>query len=288
MKKQIWLITNALLVFVFVVLGNISSPAQKVDSKPAGGGTSVFAEELRPFDFSDKYYWSNGVIAGMIQNRPNGADGLSVADVTYDTRHNNVRILATYPAYGRDGETRYWNFYGEFNKDGFTQERAGFEAYEIANTFPIYMFPSQSRNVGDRQAPIIDTLEGYFQKNVLGLGVAMLVQFKDSVSLTQADVSYLEELAKRNGRSADGSPIIRTVGELEQLQRRDLVSITPRDLDGSQSFIVGKVIQFPEYAITSDAFLIYTRDAQENPIASELFFLEIFNCFQQHGRNCYQ
>lgn len=287
MKKHTWLVANALLVFVFLVLGNISSSAQ-FEPKTVMDDPGLTADELRPFDFSDKYYASNGVMADMILNRPNGGDGFSVADFTSDPRHNNVRILATYPAYGHDGETLYWNFYGQFNKNAFTEDPEGFAAYEIANGFPIYMFPGQSRN-GDRQAPIIDNLEGYFDKNVLGLGAVMVVEYKDPASLSKADLAYLQDLSNQNGLSADGTPIIRTISELKQLQRRELVSITPRGDNGrTMPFIVGKVIQYPEYAVTRDAFLLYTKDVQENPLASEEFFIKTFTCFQENGRACGQ
>jgi len=286
MKRHNWL-KAVLLISAFVVLGNINSLAQDSNVNTAAGDVpALAADELRPFDFSDKYYASNGVEPSMLFNRSSGGDGFSVFDFTSDTQRNNVRILATYPAYGRGGETLFWNFYGELNRDGFTEDEAGLAAYEIANSFPIYIFPGESRNGGDRQAPVINTAEGYFEKNALGLGVAMLVRYNDT-ALTKEDALYLQALADQNGLSADGTPVIRTVKQINQLLRRNLVTVTPRDGRGQIPFIVGKVIQNPGYgAITPDAFLLYTKDANEKPLASEISFIKTFDCLKNNGSAC--
>lgn len=267
--------SNALFIFAFVIFCSINSFAQGY------GPTTTALEDLRPFDFSDEYYVSNGVVAGKLLNRPSGADNLSVFDQTSDPNHNNVRILAVRTAYGRDGEMLYWNFFGEFYKENFTDTPEGDTAYALANNFPIYVFPSTQRKKVERQSPVINTGEGYFEKNVLGLSVVMLVEYNGSVP-TKADATYLSDLAKRNGLSADGDPIIRTVKEIGQLQRRNLITVTQRGINNPSltSFIAGKVIQKPTASLTPDSFLLYIKDVYEKPLASEAAFVSTFECLK--------
>ena len=78
---------NIALAFCFLFIAVTSSHSQK------------FAQDFRPFDFSDKYYYVNGVLTDTLIGRKNGADGESVFDWTYDRRYSNVRITATLPAY---------------------------------------------------------------------------------------------------------------------------------------------------------------------------------------------
>jgi hypothetical protein len=277
--------TNVLFIFAVVIFCSINSFAQKSTAVSDVPTTAI--EDLRPFDFSDKYYASNGVMAGMLLNRPNGADDFSVMDLTGYPDHNNVRILATRPAYGRDGETLYWNLYGDFYKENFTDTPEGERAYDLANTFPIYLFPNTQRRRGERQSPVIDTAEGYFEKNVLGLSVVMLVEYNGSV-FTKADAAYLSDLAKRNGLSTDGDPIIRTVKEIGQLQRRNLITVSQRGINNPSltSYIAGKAIQHPNGgALTPDSFLLYVKDAYGKPLAGEAHFVSTFECLK--NGNCF-
>ena len=68
--------------------------------------SAQLASEVRPFDFSDKYYNANGVIPEMLIGRKNGADGESVFDSASERKYNNVRITATLPAYNETHPTR--------------------------------------------------------------------------------------------------------------------------------------------------------------------------------------
>jgi hypothetical protein len=288
MRHHNWF-TTAIFIFALILFGNISLFAQRSGVKPAFTDVPVdTTEDLRPFDFGDKYYAANGMIPEMILNRSNGGDGLSVFDVTSAPEHNNIRILAAHSAYGRDGNILYWNFYGDFYKTAFAGTPEGQRAYELANESPIYIFPGQERNSGDRQSAVIDLSDGYFGKNVLGIGVVMVVKYTGNI-LTKADAQYLEDLAAKNGLSADGTPVISTVEQLNQLQRRGLISVTPRGGNSRLTgFIVGRVIQYPEHgAITPDAFLVPVNDSKGNPLASELHFLKNFECIKQNGSACF-
>jgi hypothetical protein len=286
MKKQYWSKTNALLVYAFVIIiFNITSFAQGSVSKTRLGDVPAsLSADLRPFDFTDKYYRASGIEPAMLLNRRNGVDGLSVIDFSSERNRNNVRVLATQTAYGPGGEGLFWNLYAEFDKNAFTPDLAGHAAFDLAYGYPVYTFPSTIRKGGDRQSPIIEVSEGYFDKNTLGLGIVMTVEY--NAATVREDTAYLADLGKRNGLSIDGSPIIRTTKEIGQLLRRNLVSITTRGSAGGEQvpFIVGKVIEYPNHgAITGDAFLLYIKDAIGKPLEDEAFFLDTFECMKNGG-----
>lgn len=285
MKKQNWSKANVLLISAFVILCNITLFAQGRVSKTRVQVTPVsFGTEIRPFDFADKFYTTNGIEPSMLLNRRNGADGLSVIDFTSEQDHNDVRIIATHTAYSPDGKTLFWNLHAEFDKNGFTPDAAGLSAFDLAYQYPIYTFPSVNRGVHNRQSPIIDTADNYFEKNELGLGIVMTVVYNDLTG--KEDAAYLADLGKRNGLSVDGTPIIRTTYEIQQLILRNLISINTRGASGGEGvpFVVGKVIEYPTLgAITDDAFLVYVKDFSGKPLDSEAFFVTTFECIKSGG-----
>jgi hypothetical protein len=285
MKKQNWFKTNSLLVSAFVIICNITSFAQEFDwTTRAQGVPGSLAVDVRPFDFAERYYAANGIEPSMLLNRRNGVDGLSVIDYPSERNRNNVRVIATQTAYGPGGETLFWNLYAEFDKNAFTAGPAGQSAFDLAYGFPVYTFPSTSQKGGERQSSVIDVSEGYFEKNVLGIGVVMTVEYNAPTG--REDAAYLAEMGKRNGLSVDGTPIIRTTKEIGQLLRRNLISLSTRGSsgDGQLPFIVGKVMEYPNHgAIADDAFLLYIKDATGKPIESEAFFITAFECIKNGG-----
>jgi hypothetical protein len=226
----------------------------------------------------------NGVEPTMLLNRRNGTDGQSVIHFAGPENHNNIRVIATQTAYGPDGKLLFWNLYSELDKNGFTPDAAGQGAFEGAYNYPIYTFPSTTIKGGDRQSPVIDTADSYFQKNPLGLGVVMTVEFK--AATTKEDADYLAALGQKNGLSVDGTPVIRTTQEINQLILRNLVWMTTRGASSGDEvpFMVGKVIEFPTSgAIANDSFLVYVKDGTGKPIESEAFFITAFECIKNGG-----
>lgn len=247
------------------------------------------AEDHRPFDFSDKFYEENGVEPALIVNRRNGADKLSVFDFTQDPRFRNVRIIGTFPAYDRNGNILYWNHYGDLYKESFVQNRAGDEAMNQANRYPIFTFPSESVKNGFRQAAIIETGDAYFEKNVLGLGVYISVDYTEKIHTKEGQM-ILEELAKKNGLSLDGTPIIRTTGELNYLFRMEMTKQTIRGTNDKSRppFAIAKVLENPQKsAIAPDAFLLFVNQpGTTKPLPAEEFFVTNFGCLQKENDFC--
>lgn len=278
MKKSYVFLLNFALVWAFVLIGFVS-----VFSQNSAVDSLFHWQEIRPFDFSDEYYYENGIEPAYIVNRRDGRDEHSVEDAINDPRFRNVRILSVFPAYNQDGKILYWNLYGEFYKSAFRRNEAGGRASEQAHAFPLYFFPSKSREGGFRQAHLIHLRDGYFEKNVLGLGVRVAVEFTDRI-LTEDGQLEMASLAARNGYSKDGTPIIKTALEIEDLTRKNYVTQKIMQLyDPSQPpYAVAKVIQNPLYgAIAPDAVLLnyLGLKAEDN-------FVQQFGCLQKEGKWC--
>lgn len=238
------------------------------------------AEDLRPFDFNDKYYHSNGVISEMLIGRKNGADGESVFDFTNDRRFSSVRITATHPAYDADGTSIFWNYYAGVSKDSFTLDDYGQKAVSLAFAYPLYVFPSTSVKASDRQAALIRTGDRYFEENQLGVAAVIFVEYTELINTTKGQIA-MTTLRKRNGSSLDGTPIIRTVKELDLLREQGFVELTQPSQDEPYRtpFAISKVIRFPEQGgITPDAFLKYVKQVDGSPLDAESHFVLMFEC----------
>jgi hypothetical protein len=225
-------------------------------------------QERRPFDYSDKFYQTNGVWPDSILDRRNGNDSLSVVDYISDPAFRNVRLIATMPAYGTGGEMLFWNPYGELTRDAFIADETGEHAMQVATRFPVFFFPSSTAPGKDRQSVLIEIGDGYQEKNPLGLGLAITVEYTPEIR-TEAGALIIAELAKRNGLSLDRTPIIRTAKEIYELTRLGMVKQRVRGSEGSYQspFVIAKVIMDPALgAISPDAYLNYLTDRNGTPL----------------------
>jgi hypothetical protein len=284
MKKSTSVLSYVLVLGAIILSGFAAAGAQD-----KGFYRTDLAADFRPFDFSNKFYEENGVDPALIVGRRSGDDKLSVFDFTRDERFRSVRITGTFPAYDRDGKILFFNHYGDLFEESFVRNDKGARAQALANRYPIFAFPSQTGQTFDRQAVVIETDAAYFEKNALGLSVYVDVEYTDKVN-SEEGRTVLEELAKKNGLSADGTPIIRTIKELNDLTRRGLVKQTIRGtLDKSRpAFAVARVIEHPQKsAIAPDAFLLYVaRPGTTKPLPAEEFFLDNFECLQRQNTFC--
>ena len=268
MKRNLVSLARQFYLLAFLVFATTAAHAQ-------------LAEDLRPFDFSDKFYEMNGVYWDKIVGRKNGNDGKSLFDTPPDTRFNEIRILETFPAYDREGETIFWNHYGGLTKESFTADYAGDYAIGQAYAHPMYAFPSTMVRGSDRQASLIDMGAEYFQKNTLGVAAVFIVNYTDKI-YTKRGRAILEILVGDNGMSLDGTPIIKTAKQLDDLASEELVTIEPAWTadSGRTQFAIAKVWQIPERSITPDAFLVYVREKDGNPLDAESKIVSLFDCLK--------
>lgn len=279
-------VITLIFVWAFLALSSFTISALTPENKRFSGD-DTFSAELRPFDFSDKYYGANGIEPALIFNRRNGQDKLSVFDTINDEKYRQIRVTATSPAYNYDGSILFWNLYGELFEESFSNTREGKHALEIANYYPIFAFPSASVKNTNRQAHLIDAPPEYFEKNPLGLGVVVLVEYTQKAFIS--DDYFLNELAEKNGLSLDGTPIIRSKKELEILTRQKLVTQRVKGFNDKSvpPYAIAPVIKNPlGGAIAPDAFLMTVLEKNGKPLDAENFFVESFECLQMTGRFC--
>src|SRR4051812_46181378 len=88
--------------------------------------------EDRLYDFTDAYYFQNGLDSSRIVNRRNGTPPGSIFDAPIFPYQRNVRVLATNPAYSDSGKVTFWSVMGDLFVEGFTNDAAGRRARQIA------------------------------------------------------------------------------------------------------------------------------------------------------------
>lgn len=284
MKKINSIITNFILITLCAALGCVSVSAQYAVSEAVG---STVAEETRPFDFSDKVYDANGVQPDLIAGRATGADERSVFTKNENDEYRDVRFVQTLPAYNFDGSTLFYNYYGDLLDTGFTADANGRHALEVAHSFPLFVFPSVFEK-GSRQTDLLDARDGYFTKNPLGLSVVIEVRYTELIEKEEG-AQIIKELGDRNGYTVDGTPIIKTVAEINYLTRIGLVTQKVRGSDqkGVPSYAIVKAIDISKAgAIAPDAFLVPVTKQDGQPLEAERQFIENFNCLQKTGEAC--
>jgi hypothetical protein len=267
------------LIFTLGSTFAISAAAQDTDS---------ILQENRPFDLADKSYFINGIDPNAIVDRRTGLDRYSVLDYIDDDVHRGVRIIETRTGYEADGKAVFWAFYGDVFKYAFTLDAAGERAFEIANSGAVYLFPSNTVKNAERQSAVIELAGGSTEKNPLGLATAVIVEYTKK-AYTKEGQEILRKIVGANGDSLDGTPIIRTSDEIKQLTRWGLIDQRVRSFPHKErsSFIMVNVIRDPRFgAISPDAYLDYTKNADGKPLEKELVFLENFDCLQKSGKWC--
>lgn len=279
---------NVLFLFATILLTASATMSQRSGNlrKETVAASAIY--DRRPFDFADEYYMKKGVWPERIIGRRDGIDGWSVFDKASEERHRDIRLTATMPAYGPTGEILFWNPYGELTRESFIKEESGEAAMQAAARFPVFFFPSATARGNERQAALIEVGEGYSEKNPLGIGLAISVEYTSEI-MTDGGRRLMEELGKRNGLSLDGTPILRTAKEIYEMTRLGMVKQRVRGNEGTAGspYVVAKVISDPTLgAITPDAFLIYVAGRDGRPLEAENGFKETFDCLQLSGQIC--
>ncbi|MEN3333055.1 MAG: hypothetical protein V7641_2420 [Blastocatellia bacterium] len=244
----------------------------------------------RLFDFNDNYYRQNGVDPDKIQGRRNGTDGRSVFDAPYFPYQRNVRALRLNPAYANNGALLYWTVMGDLFVSGFTNDAAGRRAKQIGDSYIEYVFPRRNQPDpvplgANRQADILDTRNGYFSNDPLGLWLHVWVSYTDRAFNTADGRKALSDLARKNGLALDGTPIIKTLSDLENLFSKGFAAKRFRNPDGSEGPMYGicPVVKDPTNGgIAPDNVLTQVRQPDGTPLEPD--FLRNFLSLQTTWR----
>jgi hypothetical protein len=258
---------------------------------PAGAATlrdDEPGDRFPLFDFTDKFYKRNGVKVDALVGRRSGTDGLSVVDRSPDRQHRDVRVTFTVPAYDHEGDTLFWTVLSDLAPKPFTKNKAGREARELAEESPVYVFPQVGADplgiANAKQADVIDMRHGYFSNNPVALWVHVFVNWTDEALNTPEGQAALAALAERNGVGVDGTPIIKTVDEIEDLTDDGFVTQQKRAKSEQGRYFICPVFKDPrDGGITEDAFLAATRMPDGTLLPSEQHFVEDFESLQDTG-----
>ena len=285
-RASFWIAVFGLIFLVSV--GSIS--AQKSKGGLQGG---VLWEDtaMNPHDFTNDYYEMVGIVGKTIVNRPTGSDGLSVFSNSSNPYHTNIRVIATIPAYDHNGDILFWYPLGEIPDYGFTTDKIGWEARELAKQFPIYIFPHSKLDdfrlfANTRQAALMDNSWSMIIGPDIDLPMfrqVVFVRFTEK-AFTEEGVEMMMYMAKKNGTGADDTPILRNMEDLLMMMKWDLV--TTESAKGFSTYALAPIITDPTNGvIANDAFLWYaTKNGP--PLPTEEMFMTQFGCLQKTGDWC--
>lgn len=201
-----------------------------------------------PFQFSDEFYLENGIDPTKIIDNLVFPDAKAGSDRTRgdepapNASFNDVRIIETTGGFDASGDVLYYLIPGKVKLDAFLDNEAGDTALELANSFRAFIFPKAA---GDplspmppnrRQDNVFDTRNGYFSNNPLGLWILTFMSW-DGPNVNSEDCQdEMEDLAEDNGLDLDGTSIITSASDIDNLAQDGCVQLRTRALDGSQGF----------------------------------------------------
>lgn len=202
-------------------------------------------------DFNDSFYLENGLNpqSSDFRRRFEDDDGspflpFSVETNTTDPTRSTTRILPVNCGYDAAGSTLCYPgppvFFGE---KSFLNNAAGDRARELAE-FRAFIFPKADGDPLSPAAPnrrqdnLFETTKGYVGVNPLGLWRLTFVKYTRR-AFTRKGRRVLTPLHVQNGTDLDGTPIIKRLHVLLDLERQGLVEFNVRPIEeGSEPWVV--------------------------------------------------
>ncbi|MCA1579651.1 MAG: hypothetical protein LC794_20070 [Acidobacteria bacterium] len=251
-KKRwpVWLSITLLVVMGFA--GLAPPPTSTVASN-----SPTLGDNAPPFDFSDAFYRENGIVPANIGERAGNPDRnpahWTVDNSNTDPTRRNIRILETTGGWDNSGNLIYYSIMGTLMPNSFERDAngnltdRGRRAMDVANRFRAFLFPKTQRDANNnpvfvkspappnrRQDNVFDTRNGYFSNNPLGNWILAFVVYT-SRAFTPAGKTRLDAIAAKNGRDLDGTPILQTASDIDNLVAEGFAMIVNR-LNGSEGF----------------------------------------------------
>lgn len=273
---------------------------------PAGTPTRADNTHFSPpFDFSDAFYLENGINSANLIVRvgtPSRPQNVWVLDNSNtDPRKSNIRNLETAAAFDIDGNLTYFNVMAVLDPSAFTNDAAGVRARTIADSFRAFFFPKTARNsdgspvepvsldfavTSRRQDNLFETKTEYFCTNLVGFWVADFVIYTKE-ALKNKNKAFMDAIANRNGRDADGTPILKKVAEVEDLITRGFVEIRQNPFTGGAGtrwLICPDILDPRNGAIAPDAFLLLANRVNGTDVTPA--YRSNFSCLKTTGNFC--
>ena len=286
-RTSFWTIIFGLILLISV--GSVS--AQK---GPVGSVGPLWEDTaINPHDFTNEYYWANGVIGRSIIGRRTGSDGLSIFGNSSNPFHRNIRVIATLPAYDQNGSMLFWYPLGQISEAGLTLDKNGTHAREMAKLFPIYVFPHSKLQddrlfANTRQAALMDNTWSVIagqDLNPFGIREIVYVTYTEK-AYTEEGAEMMIYMTKKNGMAADDTPILSTLDDLRVMMKYELVALGTIPVKGFPVYAIAPTIPDPTNGvIAQDAFLVFATK-NGTPLPTENMFTWQFGCLQKTGNWC--
>ncbi|MGE5048430.1 MAG: hypothetical protein ACM3PC_07695 [Deltaproteobacteria bacterium] len=254
-----------------------------------------------PFDFSDATYRAYGIVPEniVLHVGTTSRSGDFVLDNTNtDPTRTGIRTIETTPGTTGTSGLTYANIMGVLNSSGFEHNSAGHlttlgqQAFNTAESFRVFIFPKASNGSildpflpNKRQDNGFDTRNGYFSNDPLGLWVATWVVYTPA-AFTVAGKKVLDPIAAANGRDLDGTPILTSPSQIDDLVANGLVELRTRPVsDPTFRWVICPIPEDPRAGyIHPDAFIRTVTTAAGAPVFPAL--KNNFLCLQQTGNWC--
>ena len=131
---------------------------------------------------------------------------------------------------------------------------------------------------------ILDTRGGYFSNDKLGIWLHTWVVYTSTAFNTRDGQKALADLAGKNGSSLDGTPIIASASDMDNLASKGFVTLTNRPLTDTLRYAICPVIKDPRNGgIAPDQFLALTVKPDGTPLEPD--FAAQFKSLQTTGRD---
>ena len=136
-----------------------------------------------------------------------------------------------------------------------------------------------------RQDNVFDTRNGYFSNDPLGLWVAVWVVYTPKAFTSQGR-KELDPIAATNGRDLDGTPILTSPSQLDNLADKGLIEFRTRPVDDPVfRWVICPIPEDPRDGfIRPDAFIRDVRRADDRSVFPAL--RKNFDCLQRSGDWC--
>ncbi len=223
----------------------------------------------RLYDFTDAYYAQNGINPAKLAGRKQAPSANAVIDKPFFASQRNVRVIGLGGTYTANGSVAYFAVMAGFGPDGFTNDAAGQRAHQIADTYIEYIFPQRNADpiglANARQATVQDTDHGYFSNDPLGLWLHVWVNYTDAAFSTKDGQKALSDLAKKNGLALDGTPIIKTTSDIQNLNSKGFVTLRTRN-DGLRYAVCPEIRDPRRGGISPEAFLNTAHKPDGSPL----------------------
>ncbi|RMH22220.1 MAG: hypothetical protein D6696_03925 [Acidobacteria bacterium] len=218
---------------------------------------AALADDVQPFQFSDAFYIEHGVDPTATLDHfvfpdakfPECADGRlgppcrTEAGVSPDPDvYNDVRVIETTGGFMHNGNLLYYQAVSFLMPGSFINNAAGAETRQICDDFRAFLFPKANGNPvspappNRRQDNIFETNNGYFSNNPLGCWTLSFISWDGPNVNSSTCQDEMADLEQENGLDLDGTPVIRTLSDINNLLADGCVRETLRNKDGSQGF----------------------------------------------------